>query len=61
MGGVATQPTQNSSAADAVTELGGWLEADVDLEWPQAGSVDPGLQITMKELELEIKWHEYQK
>ncbi|KAG7321817.1 hypothetical protein KOW79_014675 [Hemibagrus wyckioides] len=58
--GVTTRPPQASGAAGADTEPGGWLGDEAYFERPRIGSVDPGMQMALKELELEIKRQEYQ-
>ncbi|KAI5627802.1 hypothetical protein C0J50_8349 [Silurus asotus] len=52
-----TQPTQAPGRAEAVTEP---EEVELSHEQPHARTVDPGWQLALKELEVEIKRQEYQ-
>lgn len=53
-----TQPLPVTGRAEAVTEPEDKVVAGC--EQPEAGTVDPGWQLALKELELEIKRQEYQ-
>lgn len=57
--GVPNRPPQVSDTAGADKEPESWLGNEAFFEWIWVGSVDPGMQIALKELELEIKRQVY--
>ncbi|KAK3563027.1 hypothetical protein QTP86_013350 [Hemibagrus guttatus] len=59
--GVATQPPPASGTAGADTEPGSWLGDEAYFERLRVGSVHTGMQLALKELELEMKHQEYRR